>query len=404
MFNQASVLLFWWLFVNFSESLQRYDDLVFEGGGVRGVSYVGALQAFERQGYYANRAYAFENIVGTSIGCVFGLAVALDISPTDMETLVYETDFTNLFDPTIKSLLEFPSYTESYTLLSKFQYMYRWMVYLYRVFRIWIEHSPVYGISDDARFAIWLQTKVLPLSVYANRLSINSTLTDLYHVTNHTLTCYATRVYDVGIVRMDITNSPSLTLRDTVYSSASLPVIFQPKFDNNGFPLVDGSLLLNFPIYNSEDRNVLGLSLNTPIYDTDHLEENSCVRPNPKNSFVSNLMIGVMNFLYKPKVYNVKGQKIKSSDAVRSNVNYLKNLMNLVIHDREWLLYSSDPLNCDRVIYLNSSLQVLELSAPKEKIKQSIVTAYRNTKRFFNHKESLVCNCLAYIEHKQRYV
>lgn len=218
MFNQASVLLFWWLFVNFSESLQRYDDLVFEGGGVRGVSYVGALQAFERQGYYANRAYAFENIVGTSIGCVFGLAVALDISPTDMETLVYETDFTNLFDPTIKSLLEFPSYTESYTLLSKFQYMYRWMVYLYRVFRIWIEHSPVYGISDDARFAIWLQTKVLPLSVYANRLSINSTLTDLYHVTNHTLTCYATRVYDVGIVRMDITNSPSLTLRDTVYS------------------------------------------------------------------------------------------------------------------------------------------------------------------------------------------
>jgi NTE family protein len=53
-------------------------DLVFEGGGVRGVAFIGALEAFSRNGHTVGR------VMGTSVG---GLTAALLATGHDVQSI-----------------------------------------------------------------------------------------------------------------------------------------------------------------------------------------------------------------------------------------------------------------------------------------------------------------------------
>lgn len=395
---------------------QRYTNLVLEGGGVKGASFVGAMRALETYGYFTGRAYNFRDIAGTSIGCVFGLAVALDIEPAALERLVLDTDFGALFDPAVGELLDYPSKDFEFYAFSTISYVYRWTLYVYRALRIWLRVAPRLGLSDETNLIAWLETRLLPLSRHADQLSLNSTLAELATVTNHTLTCFATRVFDVSIVRMSAELSPTLTLRDTVYASASLPFVFQPKTDTNGFPLVDGSLLLNFPIYTFDERDredsgkVLGLSLNSAPYDIVKVQPGECPHTNARPSLVSRLLSGVADFIFSgsqsfpvnsPSL--TKTQQRQTNTVAATNVNFIKNIIKIVMQDRERLYYGSDERNCDRVIYLDSPVHVLELDVGPEKLTRAIDTAHANTRRFFDDHESVVCGCLSGIRQRARY-
>jgi NTE family protein len=62
-------------------------NLVFEGAGVRGVAYVGAIQELEKQ----NILTGIERIGGTSAGAIAALTVALGYSSTEIEKIIYDT-------------------------------------------------------------------------------------------------------------------------------------------------------------------------------------------------------------------------------------------------------------------------------------------------------------------------
>lgn len=64
--------------------------LVFSGGGVRGISGVGVLKSFEKNGIPVNY------IVGTSIGAIVGGLYACGYSVRDLENLVATTDWANV--------------------------------------------------------------------------------------------------------------------------------------------------------------------------------------------------------------------------------------------------------------------------------------------------------------------
>lgn len=383
------------------------DGVVFEGGGVRGAAFAGAIRALEDRGMYVDGAYAFANVIGTSVGCLFSLAITLDIPPKKLERLVSDMNFSLLFDPIVGELMNYPTLADYTSLFSTLRYAYQWFRFFVSCFRVWMDHTPLFGLSDDSRLMRWIDTELIPLSKYANQISTSTTLSDLQRITNHTLTCFSTRAYNVGIVRFDPTNTENSTIRETVYASATIPIIFQPQFDENGFPLIDGSVLMNFPIYaldqKVESANVLGLSLQSPLYDTEHLSFEQCEYSKPKTSFLGKMLINLSSLFYRKKDIRVEGRApMSTSTAVYSSVDFVKHLARVMIYDREWLRYGSDPINCDRVVYLNSRLNVLELDASKEKIKESIESAYETTLRFLDNREAMTCNCLAYIDRQSR--
>lgn len=71
-------------FATYPDSLATYRNLVFEGGGVRGIAYAGALSALEQRGMIRN----IERVGGTSVGAITALLVALNYSAEEMKTVL----------------------------------------------------------------------------------------------------------------------------------------------------------------------------------------------------------------------------------------------------------------------------------------------------------------------------
>lgn len=74
----------------------RWNNLVFEGGGVKGVAYAGALQALDAAGGLDG----VERIGGTSAGSITALLVALGYTPAEITDIVFGLDFDEFRDGT----------------------------------------------------------------------------------------------------------------------------------------------------------------------------------------------------------------------------------------------------------------------------------------------------------------
>lgn len=324
----------------------RYENLVLEGGGFKGLSYIGALKALKQYGYYVDDRYAFRNISGTSVGCLFGLFVALDIDPERLESLAYRTNFVELLDAddTADDLLfDFPRFSD-YTIVGCARFAVRAVRYTIRVVKLWLSSkSP--GLVSGTSLISWLMNKVVPLS--RHRIDPDITMNEFATLTNHDLTCYVTRLIDTELIRYNAEQSPNARLFDALYASISLPIVFKPLLDEHGRPLVDGGLLDNFPIYaydhhDEKSRVTLGLSLHAAATTT-------------KTTIVNERV---------------------------SSVSYIKHLISTMINGQPFFAYATDPRNRDRVVYLNSPLRSLDYDMTRSRVHDAIERAYRETVRF----------------------
>ena len=69
-------------------------NLVFEGAGIRGIAYCGAIQEMEAKNMMSN----IEKVGGTSSGAIVALTLSLGYSGKDIEYLVSETKFKKFND------------------------------------------------------------------------------------------------------------------------------------------------------------------------------------------------------------------------------------------------------------------------------------------------------------------
>lgn len=67
-------------------------NAVFEGGGMRGIAFVGALSYFEKMGY------EWEKTAGTSVGAIVAAVLASGYSAKEIEKIMVETDFLKFLD------------------------------------------------------------------------------------------------------------------------------------------------------------------------------------------------------------------------------------------------------------------------------------------------------------------
>ncbi|MDZ4184967.1 MAG: patatin-like phospholipase family protein [Desulfuromonadales bacterium] len=72
----------------------HFKNLVFEGGGVKGIAYVGALQELEKRGILPN----ISRVGGTSAGAITALLVGLNYSLTEIDTILRCLDFKKFLD------------------------------------------------------------------------------------------------------------------------------------------------------------------------------------------------------------------------------------------------------------------------------------------------------------------
>ena len=72
----------------------HFRNLVFEGGGVKGIAYIGAMQVLGEKGIFSK----IQRVGGTSVGAINALLFALGFDNSEQRKILWELDFNSFLD------------------------------------------------------------------------------------------------------------------------------------------------------------------------------------------------------------------------------------------------------------------------------------------------------------------
>jgi NTE family protein len=206
---------------------ENVADLVFEGGGVKGIGLAGALATLEE------REYRPQNIAGTSAGAITAALLAAGYSAAELREIIVSLDYRQFQDRGWEDKI--PLVERSLSLLLDL------------------------GLFEGDRFLEWIRERLAAKGVH--------TFADLVHdefaddpryrsrlqvvasdVTTHELLVLPRDAHKLGI------EPDALDVALAVRMSMSIPIFFEPvRFENpetgRTHVIVDGGMLSNFPVW-----------------------------------------------------------------------------------------------------------------------------------------------------------
>lgn len=206
------------------------EYMVLSGGGVKGFAYYGALcrlsDIFQKHGrdFFQN----LKGIAGTSIGAFFAFLIAVGCLGSEMEDQVFDKRMRNMADHFIHLDLLVKSY----------------------------------GLSD-----MFMARRKIKECLLKHCGSEDVTFEELYKKTNKILIVTVTNLESEGIEYHGPETTPRFSVCESVIASMTVPFLFTPvkgektsKGDARRF-LIDGGILMNFPIHVFPIDKTLGLRL-----------------------------------------------------------------------------------------------------------------------------------------------
>ncbi len=183
-------------------------NLVFEGGGVKGIAYAGAIMSLDKHGILAD----IKAVAGTSAGAITSALLACRYSASEIKSLVSSTNFKSFedaWDP-----LEIP-------------------------FK--------YGLYKGEAFLNWMEAAI------AKKLGKpKATFQDFHNAGMRTLKVFSTDLNTKSSFEFSLAKTPSVIVSEAVRASMSIPLFFRAWQFNSGIPndhiFVDGGTVYNYPI------------------------------------------------------------------------------------------------------------------------------------------------------------
>lgn len=210
---------------------RKWADLVLEGGGVLGIAHVGAVAAFEEEGY------SFVKVAGASGGAIVGALVAAGMPAVDMKRAMKNVKWKEFADPGLLDRLGLVGKGASLLLedgVYEGERLRRWLGGLLLEHGVEtfadlpIDHNPEPATVPEAGREFRLVVTVADL-----------TRGELVRLPWDYRDCFATEPASRRVV-------------DAVRASAAVPFFYEPvrlrNTDDAESVLVDGGVLQNFPI------------------------------------------------------------------------------------------------------------------------------------------------------------
>lgn len=191
----------------------HFRNLVFEGGGVKGIAYVGAMEVLEERGISQD----ILRVGGTSAGAINAVLVGLNYTPEETKDILARLNFQSFLDDswgvvrdTNRLLTEYGWYKGDY-------------------FRTWI--AEVIGAKTGNPESTFTE-------INGKRESCH--FRDMYFIGTN----LSTRFTEV----FSFEHTPRMCVADAVRISMSIPLFFAAKRSPRGDVYVDGGVLDNYPI------------------------------------------------------------------------------------------------------------------------------------------------------------
>lgn len=280
----------------------KYKNLVFSGGGILGIAYLGSLDYL----YKTHLIYPIERVAGTSAGAITACLTSFNLSFKDLSNSLLSLDYTQILDKddtpetpreltaTVKEQFGkvFDNIDCVFRLIKKFgwyssQYFYDWIKGQIANQFDSTKKAPPYTFSDFHN-----------TSIHKNKRPFK----DLYII--------GTNVSNSTSIVFSYESTPNMEVAEAVRISMSVPLLFESITSdcisaNNEPPnvFIDGGMLYNFPINLFDSIS--------PISETLGIYFKSTPTPTPiKNlvNFLSNALScsgSVQNVLFASKPENI---------------------------------------------------------------------------------------------------
>jgi NTE family protein len=191
----------------------NFRNLIFEGGGVKGIAYLGAIDVLSQKGIMEQ----VERVGGTSAGAINAILVGLGFTPDETRDILWSLDFNKFKDDSLGIVWDTERLIEHYG----------W--YKGDFFRNWIgTRIREKTGNSEATFADIeaLKEKNKFKSLYFMGTNLSTRFSEVFS-TEHT---------------------PRMCVADAVRISMSIPLFFAAKRSPRGDVYVDGGVLDNYPI------------------------------------------------------------------------------------------------------------------------------------------------------------
>jgi NTE family protein len=221
----------------------QFKNLVFEGGGVKGIAYGGALQKLEELKILQN----IERVAGTSAGAITATLLAIGYEAKEISDIIANTNFQDFAD-------EDEGYLKD---------IYRFFVY--------------FGWHKGDKLKQWTSDHL-----FVKFGKADLTFSELHHHSELSETVSQRRIRDLYIVGSNLTThkselyshetTPDMQIRDAVRISMSIPFYFQAVFSKTKDVLVDGGVIRNYPINIFDDNGYNAETLGFRLFDKNTIE------------------------------------------------------------------------------------------------------------------------------------
>jgi NTE family protein len=189
--------------------ISQYHNLVFEGGGVLGVSYCGALEELHRLNILKN----ITGFAGTSVGSIVAALLACGASYNFIKSELMGLNLAKLTD-----------YTSDYKIVNFMNLINQ------------------YGLCKGDKLYNWITDMLYKLT---GREKI--TFADVKKLYGTDLYITGTNLSRRSVVYFHHSTHPDMQIRDAIRISTSVPGIFTPV-TYDGELMVDGGVIVNLPI------------------------------------------------------------------------------------------------------------------------------------------------------------
>ena len=190
----------------------HFKNLVFEGGGVKGIAYVGALEVLDKEGILKD----IKRVAGTSAGAMVAVLVGLGYSTDELKDILWNLEFNSFLDKPVG-------------LFGKIEYLKKHFGY-YK------------GQYFRDLMANKIEEKTGNGEITFEDLAKTGKYRDI-HLIGSDLTTGFSKVFNAEL-------TPDIKVADAARISMSIPIFFSAirGVNNDGHVYVDGGLLDNYYI------------------------------------------------------------------------------------------------------------------------------------------------------------
>lgn len=327
----------------------HFKNLVFEGGGVKGIAYVGALKELKKR----KILQSVERVGGTSAGAINAILIGLNYSEKETREILWNLDFNNFLDDSWGYI------RDTKRLIEEFGW------YKGDFFRTWIGNIIRKKTGNsEATFAD------------INALKQNKGFKDIYLIGTN----LSTRFSEV----FSFEHTPRMCLADAVRISMSIPLFFKAVRSVRDDIYVDGGLLRNYPVKLFDREKYItkdGHARTTDYYDNINEKISKFQRPIAKYIYNKETLgfrldskeeIAMFRDKAEPQHYKIKD----IFDYIWGIVEtYMEGQQNNHLHSDDW----------QRTIYIDTlGVKTTDFDLDDSKKRALIKSGEEGVKQYFN--------------------